>query len=198
MGGYDSTSIYDSDSDSFIEKRRRLRHDGEVLLFKDEGFGTDSGALPGLFDELETLAAPADWPTETTATPVETPEMDADEESESEEVAPRAEDGTATSFTRRERLLALGFDYDTDSENEDDDNEHKDSNNHNNNTMLPEERALQLLTTMVEAVASEKQLGQLDIKTVRKLRREIKQNKHMNDDGARGRSRRPRPVRHAV
>ena len=50
-----------SDIESYIEKRRRRRHDDEDLIFKEDGYGQAGGGLPGLFDNGDTGPTTPTW-----------------------------------------------------------------------------------------------------------------------------------------
>ncbi|KAF3057700.1 hypothetical protein CFAM422_012226 [Trichoderma lentiforme] len=180
---YDAASISDSDADSFRGKQRRPGRDGEALLFSDQGFGDDGKSLPGLFNETESLAIPK-WP-EMPMTPTDVSEM-GDDEASVVGVPPavqKSRQNTSRPFTQRERLLALGYDYDSDSDTE----------SSLRSDEIPEERALKLLSTLIKNTTAKGPAGiagpQLDMKTIAKLRKEIKKRKLLDSlSSRRGRS----------
>ncbi|RFU77079.1 hypothetical protein TARUN_5163 [Trichoderma arundinaceum] len=168
---YDATTISDSDADSFRDKQRQTGRDGEALLYRDQGFGDDGKSLPGLFNSPGSLSTP-NWP-DAPITPTGISEM-GDDESSVVGLAltlPKPRHNPTRPFTQRERLLALGYDYDSDS----------DAEASVDSEELPEERALKLLNTLIRNRASadsESKGGQhLDVKTIAKLRKEIKRRK---------------------
>ncbi|KAK5991500.1 hypothetical protein PT974_09783 [Cladobotryum mycophilum] len=178
VGGYESASIYDSDTESFREKRRQHRPDGEALLFRDKGFGTAGKGLPGLFNtEMDNLP-PHRW-ADMSVTPTDTSDLGDDEQSIMENIYQKPRQNSNKPFTQRERLLALGYDYDSESDAE----ASVDSDE------IPEERALQLLTSLIGAGGSTsgKQGEQkLDLNTVAKLRREIRKRRRTGAVSRRG------------
>ncbi|KAK1242930.1 hypothetical protein MKX08_005742 [Trichoderma sp. CBMAI-0020] len=184
ISSYDATSISDSDADSFCNKQRKTRRDGEALLFGAHGFGDDGKSLPGLFDGSESLAIPK-WP-EMPAISTDVSEMGDDELSVIGLAVTSAErrQSSPRPFTQRERLLALGYDYDSDSDNE----TSLDSDE------IPEDRTLQLLSALVRgrtsaAAGSLSTKGSLtDMKAIAKLRKDIKRRQRLDASPARRRS----------
>jgi hypothetical protein len=95
----------------------------------------------------------------------------------------KSRQNTSRPFTQRERLLALGYDYDSDSDTE----------SSLRSDEFPEERALKLLSTLIKNSTAKGPDGragpQLDMKTVAKLRKEIKRRKLLDSSSSRrGRS----------
>ncbi|KAL7910501.1 hypothetical protein GGI35DRAFT_368420 [Trichoderma velutinum] len=183
VSSYDATSISDSDADSFRGKQRHTGRDGEALLFRNQGYGDDGKSLPGLFDETGSLATPK-WP-EMPMTPTDVSEM-GDDEASIVGVPPavqKARQNTSKPFTQRERLLALGYDYDSDSDTE----------SSLRSDEIPEERALKLLSTLIKNSTAKgpdgKSPPQLDMKTIAKLRKEIKRRKLLEPSSSRRGSR---------
>ncbi|KAL6812918.1 hypothetical protein GGI42DRAFT_349073 [Trichoderma sp. SZMC 28013] len=179
VSSYDATSISDSDADSFRGKQKYSGRDGEALLFSDQGFGDDGKSLPGLFNETGSLATPK-WP-EMPMTPTDVSEM-GDDEASVVGVPPavqKSRQNTSKPFTQRERLLALGYDYDSDSDTE----------SSLRSDEFPEERALKLLSTLIKNSTAKGPDGrvdpQLDMKTIAKLRKEIKRRKLLDSSSAR-------------
>lgn len=181
ISSYDATSISDSDADSFCNKQRQTRRDGEVLLFRAQGFGDDGKSLPGLFNGQKSLAIPK-WP-EMPATSTDVSEMGDDESSVIglAVTSPEPRQTSPMPFTQRERLLALGYDYDSDSDME----TSLDSDE------VPEDRTLQLLVRGRTSAAS----GSLstkgtpaDMKAIAKLRKDIKRRQRLDASPARRRS----------
>ncbi|KAL7807948.1 hypothetical protein V8C44DRAFT_336824 [Trichoderma aethiopicum] len=169
VSSYDATSISDSDVDSFRDKYPHIGRDGEALLFRDEGFGNTGKSLPGLFSDSDYLLTPK-WP-DTPMTPTDASEMGDDEASvvgmplDLQKLRP----GRSRPLTQRERLLALGYDYDSDSDTE-----------YSTRTdELPEERALELISSLMKGTASaESKNGQhVDEKTIVKLRKDNKRRR---------------------
>ncbi|KAH0524080.1 hypothetical protein TsFJ059_008995 [Trichoderma semiorbis] len=183
VSSYDATSISDSDVDSFRGKQRQPGRDGEALPFSDQGFGDDGKSLPGLFNETESLATPK-WP-DMPMTPTDVSEM-GDDEASVVGVPPtvqKSRQNTSRPFTQRERLLALGYDYDSDSDTE----------SSLRSDEIPEERALKLLSTLIKNTTAKGPAGisspQLDMKTIAKLRKEIKKRRLLDSSSSRrGRS----------
>ncbi|UKZ82735.1 hypothetical protein TrVFT333_010531 [Trichoderma virens FT-333] len=179
VSSYDATSVSDSDADSFLDKQRRAGRDGEALLFRDQGFGDDGKSLPGLFNESESLATPK-WP-DMPMTPTDVSEMGDDEASVVGVPAAlgKSRQNTSRPFTQRERLLALGYDYDSDSDTE----------SSLQSDELPEERALKLLSTLIKNNAAKSPEAraeqQFDIKTIAKLRKEVKRRKLLDPASSR-------------
>lgn len=179
VSSYDATSVSDSDADSFHDKHRHTGRDGEALLFRDQGFGDNGKSLPGLFNDPGSLSIPK-WP-DMPMTPTDVSEMGDDEASVvgvplALEKSPQ---NTSRPFTQRERLLALGYDYESDS----------DAESSVRSEELPEERALKLLSTLIKSSASAAAEGregqQLDVKTIAKLRKEIKKRRLLDPSSSR-------------
>jgi hypothetical protein len=179
VSSYEAISVSDSDADSFPNEHRRTGLDGEALLFRDQGFGDGGKSLPGLFNNPESLSKPK-WP-EMPVTPTDVSEMGDDEASVIglALTVPEARQNASKPFTQRERLLALGYDYDSDSDAE----ASMDSDE------FPEERALKLLSTLVmgrtSAASQSKEGPQLDMKTIAKLRKDIKKRKRLDPSSSR-------------
>ncbi|KAL7929379.1 hypothetical protein V8C35DRAFT_198808 [Trichoderma chlorosporum] len=171
VSSYDATTISDSDADSFRDKHRPTGRDGEALLSRDQGFGDDGKSLPGLFNETGSLATPK-WP-DMPLTPTDVSEMGDDEASVVgvPTALQKSRQNTSKPFTQRERLLALGYDYESDSDTE----------SSLRPDEFPEERALKLLSTLIKnstAGGPDGKSGQdLDMKTIAKLRKEIKRRR---------------------
>ncbi|KAL7919429.1 hypothetical protein ACQKWADRAFT_196043 [Trichoderma austrokoningii] len=185
ISSYDATSTSDSDADSFCNKKRQTRRDGEALLFGAQCFGDDGKSLPGLFTGSGSLAIPK-WP-EMPVNSTDASEMGDDESSviglavtspEPRQISPKKP------LTQRERLLALGYDYDSDSDME----ASMDSDE------VPEDRALQLLSALVRgrtsaASASLRIKGPAgDMKAIAKLRKDIKRRQRLDASPAGRRS----------
>ncbi|KAL7800299.1 hypothetical protein V8C37DRAFT_398511 [Trichoderma ceciliae] len=179
VSSHEATSISDSDNDSFRGKHQHTGRDGEALLFKDHGFGDHGKSLPGLFNSSKSPSIHK-WP-DMPITLTDVSEMGDDEASVvGLALTPQQPRQNASKpFTQRERLLALGYDYDSDSDTEasvDPDE-------------IPEERALKLLTTLIQGstlTASESRDGQpLNVKTIAKLRKEIKRRKLLDSSSSR-------------
>lgn len=181
VSSYDATSISDSDVDSFCDKRRSTGRDGEALLYRDQGFGDDGKSLPGLFNSPGNLSVPK-WPVMPVAS-TDASEMGDDEASVvGVALTPSGsrQNASPRPFTQRERLLALGYDYDSDSDTE---------ASHDSDE-LPEERALKLLSTLIKGSSAAAESAtpegpQLDMKTIAKLRKEIKRRKLANSSSPR-------------
>lgn len=61
---YVTSTTDGSDIESYMEKRRRRRHEDEDLLFKEGGYGQTGGGLPGLpglFDSVDAEATTPTW-----------------------------------------------------------------------------------------------------------------------------------------
>ncbi|KAL7941515.1 hypothetical protein V8C42DRAFT_334796 [Trichoderma barbatum] len=180
VSSYDAASTSDSDVDSFLEKHRHTGRDGEALLFRDQGFGDDGKSLPGLFNGTDSLPTPK-WPDMPMTPTTDVSEMGDDEASVVGVPAAHQKNqhNASRPFTQRERMLALGYDYDSDSDTED--------SVHSNE--LPAERALKLLSTLIKnstAKDSEGRQGQqLDVKTIAKLRKEVKRRRLLDPSSSR-------------
>ncbi|KAM0263013.1 hypothetical protein ACHAQJ_001391 [Trichoderma viride] len=179
VSSYEATSTSDSDADSFRNEHRRTGRDGEALLFSDQGFGDRGKSLPGLFNDPESLSTPK-WP-EMPVTPTDVSEM-GDDESSVIGLAltlPEPRQNASRPFTQRERLLALGYDYDSESDAEDS----------LESDEFPEERALKLLSTLVmgrtSTASQSKERQQVDMKTIAKLRKDIKKRKRLDPSSSR-------------
>ncbi|KAL7811344.1 hypothetical protein V8C26DRAFT_408817 [Trichoderma gracile] len=165
----DATSISDSDVDSFRDKYPHTGRDGEALLFRDEGFGDNGKSLPGLFNDPGHLSTPK-WP-DTPLPPTDASEMGDDEASVVGVplALEKLRQCPSRPLTQRERLLALGYDYDSDSDTE----------GSARTDELPEQRALELISSLMKGTASaEAKNGQhIDEKTIVKLRKDNKRRR---------------------
>lgn len=172
VSSHDATSISDSDVDSFRGKYPHVGRDGEALLFRDEGFGDNGKSLPGLFNDSDRLSTP-EWPG-MPMTATDASEMGDDEASVVGVplALQKLRSCPSRPLTQRERLLALGYDYDSDSDTE----------ASARTDELPEERALELISSLMKGTASaEGKTGQqLDEKTIVKLRKDIKRRRMLD------------------
>lgn len=170
VSSYAATSISDSDVDSFRDKQLGTSRDGEALLFRDEGFGDNGKSLPGLFNDPDHLSTPK-WP-DMPMSQTDASEMGDDEASVvgMPLALQKLRPCPSRPLTQRERLRALGYDYDSDSDTE----------TPARTDELPEERALELISSLMKGTASLEGGQHVDEKTIVKLRKDIKRRRMLD------------------